>query len=483
MSQTDGRVCFKKPLLMLAGVHVGRRFQMDHALVTGAGSRKGFGLSFHLVAALLGVILFAVEAKPAVAESEFVGFTYVVAQSDVIVVASLTDVTREKFAKSSEATLNVSKVLKGNLEVGKRRVRSAETSYPGTGEFIAFFDKAGAWNFTAVPLSKSTVASDVLTIHPANLESFVNGVIPGLITLRQLENYLKTGSLRYSFRGPIWFPKPGQASWKASTLRIEWTYDAVSNSSHLSGLGKLAGFAFVEPAVGILSDRRDSTSVEPAPVDFAYSRGMDRPLEMLGKVDGLDVQSGAMITRFAVTAPDVLTEATLRDYLANPDRGHCYYTYRLHCSPTEKQTKIPDLLLSRHKDYSIGYLEGWGEGTLPIAHLEFNGPLSFMSTSHASVPGYIQALFAQDWVLRLVLQTKTGEYLILAFDNHKPIDAKDSFQWAMQDPLLYRLYRAPLTGSLQIHDGKSLRTIATFTVRLEPVAFANKEWYRPGSAK
>ncbi len=54
---------------------------------------------------------------------------------------------------------------------------SAETSYPGTGEFIAFFDKAGAWNFTAVPLSKSTVASDVLTIHPANLESFVNGVI------------------------------------------------------------------------------------------------------------------------------------------------------------------------------------------------------------------------------------------------------------------------------------------------------------------
>ena len=52
-----------------------------------------------------------------------------------------------------------------------------------------------------------------------------------------------------------------------------------------------------------------------------------------------------------------------------------------------------------------------------------------------------------------------------------------------RDHLLYRLYGAPLTGSLQIHDGKSLRTIATFTVGLEPVAFANKDWYRPGSAK
>ncbi len=54
---------------------------------------------------------------------------------------------------------------------------------------------------------------------------------------------------------------------------------------------------------------------------------------------------------------------------------------------------------------------------------------------------------------------------------------------SMKDPLLYRLYRAPLTGSLQIHEGKSLRTIATFTVGLEPVAFANKDWDRPGPAK
>jgi len=441
------------------------------------------GLSFRLVSALLGVILFAVEVKPAVAKSEWYPLEYVVAQSDVIVVASLTDVPGEKFARSSEATLNVSKVLKGNFKVGKHRVRSAETAYPGTGEFIAFFDKAGAWTFTAVPLNKSTVASDVLMIQPANVGSFVNGVIPGLITLRQFENYLKTGSLRYAFRGPIWFPQPGQASWKPSALRIEWTYDAISKATHLSGLGKLANFALVEPEVGILSDRRDSTSTEPAPVDFTYARGMDRPLEMLGKVEGLDVQSGAMITRFAVTKPDVLTEATFREYLANPDRGHCYYTYRLHCSPTSKQTKVPDLLVSLHKDYSIGFLDGWGEGTLPIAHLAFNGPLSFMVSSHASVPGYIRALFAQEWVLRLVLQTKTGEYLILAFDNHKPIDAKDSFQWAMQDPLLYRLYRAPLTGTLQIHDGKSLRTIATLTVALEPVAFADKDWYRPGPAK
>jgi hypothetical protein len=73
--------------------------------------------------------------------------------------------------------------------------------------------------------------------------------------------------------------------------------------------------------------------------------------------------------------------------------------------------------------------------------------------------------------------------LILAFNNHKPIDARDSFQWLLKDPLWYRLYSAPLTGSQQTHDGKSLRTIATFTVGLEPVAFANKDWYRPGSAK
>jgi hypothetical protein len=461
----------------LAGVHLETCFTMHYNLVAGtrlSAAITGFGVSFRLVSALLGLILFAFQPKPAVARPQYVDFSDVIAQSDMIVVASLTDVPRRAFAKSSEATLNVLKVLKGNFKGGKHRVRSAETDYPGTGEFIAFFDKAGDWNFTAVPLSKSTVNADVLIIYPANGRSGVDGISRGLITLRQIENYLKTGSLRYSFRGQLWFPQPGQASWKASTFRIEWTYDAVSESSHVSGLGKLTGFA-AKPEVLIPGNHPDSTSLEAARVDFEYSRGMGRPLKMMGDVEGLDVQSGAMITRFAVIAPNVLTEATLREYLANPGRGHCYYTYRLHCSPTDTQARIPDLLVTLHKDYSLGSLEGWGEKRLSIAHMEFNGPSLCTFTSHAAVPGYIQALFAQDWILRLVVQAKTDEYLILAFDNHKPTDAKDNFRWIDQDPLLYRVYSAPLTGSLQIHDGKSLRTMATFTVSLEPVAFANTD--------
>ena len=287
---------------------------MDHDSVAGtrlSAAITGFGISFRLVSALLAAILFAVEAKLAVAESQFVDFKYVVAQSDVIVVASLRDVPPEKFYKSSDATLNVLKVLKGNWKVGKRRVSCTNTSYPGTGEFMAFFDKAGAWNFIAVPLRKSTVASDLLTIYPANVQSNLSGVTRGLITLGQLETYLKTGSLRYTFRGPIWFPQPGQASWKASTIRIEWSYDAVSESSDISGLGDLAGFA-AEPAVIILSWRPAITTFEPPTVEFRYSLAMDRPLKMVGKVEGLDPQSGTLITRFAVIAPDVLTEPSLQ---------------------------------------------------------------------------------------------------------------------------------------------------------------------------
>ena len=450
---------------------------MNHDLVGGArfaAAITGFQISFRIASALLAVILFAVAAKPAVAKSEFVDLKYAVDQSDVIVVASLTDGSRETFAKSSRATLNVLDVLKGNIQVGQRRVSYTETSYPGTGEFIAFIDRAGNWIFTATPLSKSKVTSDVLIIHRGSSGQWrVDGVLPRLISLRQLDDYLKTGALRYTFRGPIWFPQPGQATWKASPLRIEWTYDAISESSQVNGLGKLAGFAPEKPSV-LIGRPGGGTGLKQACVEFAYSRGIDRPLEMLGYVEGLDVQSGAMITRFAVTAPAVLTEATLRKYLANPSLGHCYNTYRLRCSPTEKRAKMPDLLLRMHEDYSIGFLDGWGKTTLPIAHLEFNGPLSFMMSSHETVPSYVQALFAQDWILRLAVPTTKGEYLILAFDNGKPINPRDSFEWSMKDPLLYRLCSAPLSGSLQMHDGKSLRTIATFTVTLERVAFAER---------
>ncbi|HEX4073340.1 MAG TPA: hypothetical protein VHX68_19320 [Planctomycetaceae bacterium] len=289
-------------------------------------------------------------------------------------------------------------------------------------------------------------------------------VTPGFITLAQLKGYLKDGTLHYSFGGPVWFPQQGKNSWKPGSLRINGTYDAVNNTAHVRGLGKLAGFP-VEPIVFV-----DSSSGKDGLIHLVYSRRGDRPLKITGMVEGLDVKTGAINARFAVVAPDVLTQARLEKYLGDSRLGHCYYSFRLHCAATKEYPQLGDLSLTLEKECgTVGYLEGWGRESLEIGATSFHGPMQFTQSVSGKVPAPVDN--APDWVLRMQIPARTGQELVLDFEIGKPSDDKDIFRWTFQSQLLYRVYSGPVRGTLHLFDGKQLRRITTFSIEIASVEF------------
>jgi hypothetical protein len=399
------------------------------------------------------------------AKTQVIPFKDAVAQSESIAIVKLVEFPKANLThgknRSSHARFEVLRVLKGSLRVEKQDVILENVPRQRPGEFVVFLDKDRAWRFIAEPLMGDKVDSEVLLISGC-YEFGEENVMPGLITLAQLKGYLKDGTLHYSFGGPVWFPQDGKKSWKPGSLRINGTYDAVKNSAHVTGLAQLAGFP-VEPTV--------SVDYQGGLIHLVYSRRNDRPLELTGIVEGLDIKTGAINARFAVVAPDVLTQALLENYLADPRLGHCYYSFRLRCAATKEYPQSRDLSLTLEKDSgTIGYLEGWGRESLEIGATSFHGPMQFSKSVSGKVPAPVDN--APDWVLRMQIPARAGQQFALDFEIGQPSDDKDIFRWTFQSQLLYRVYSGPLRGTLHLFDGKKLRTIATFSVELGSVKFA-----------
>jgi hypothetical protein len=414
---------------------------------------------------LLG--LFTLWVPPVWAKAKHTSFKDVIARSETIVIAKL-----EKVPKygSSRTQLDVLEVLKGKIKPGKHEVRFADLPHGGPDEFIAFLDKDRIWRFTAAPLNAKKVKQTVLGIS-GFYDHNAHWVSPGLLTWQQLKAYLQDGSLRYRFRGPIYFPQPGKSPWKAGSLRLRGSYDAVRESAHVKGLPGLKGLP-AEPEVFFHYDRAGGGRIE-----LEYSRYLNRPLHLFGRVVGLDPKSNEIRARFAVSAPDVLMQKTLEAYLADARLGPCSYTFRLSCAPAKKQPKPFNLTLALGKESGvIGSVGGWGQGPLPIGSTSFNGPSRRSGSASIKLPKKVaQDLSAEDWVLRMVAPTGPRDFLILAIDLGPPKQSKDRFYWTFQNDLLYTLYSNPVRGTLQLHDGKKLRTVTTFTVALDSVRFVPNE--------
>jgi hypothetical protein len=396
---------------------------------------------------LAGLLVFS--ASPAWAEPTSTELRDAVAKSETIAIVKLVELPGERSPRKPR--LNVLRVLKGHLQTGEQEVNFAEYEYPDGPrcEFVAFLDKERRWRFTAAPLQGKNVDSDLLLVFGFASRD-AHWVSPGFLSLAQLTAYLKTGRLVYSFGGPVWFPQHGKIPWAPSRVRIEGTYDAVGKSAHVTGLGRLAGFP-AEPSISL------TTRAEMPRLRLTYSDRGDRPLEIRGVVEGLDRKNGALIARFAVVAPDVLTEATLRKYLDDPRLGRCIYKFRVHCLATKDFPKR-ELVLNLDRD-PADTLEGWGSGPLEIDRA---GPVE-TTESH--------------WVLRVETQAREGQTVVLDFNLGSPTKEKDALSWALrgrgglQSELLYELDAAPVHGTLWLNDGKELRKITSFSVDVDPVAF------------
>jgi hypothetical protein len=419
---------------------------------------------------LLAVLLLGavhLSAAPAWAKSRHTYLKEVIAQSETIVIAKLDKLP--KYGSSRKTQLDVLQVLRGNLKPGKHEVTFEDYPRGGPGDFVAFLDKNLVWRFTAAPLAAKKVKDAVLVISGFN-DRNAHWVTPALLTLEQLKTYLKERSLLYKFRGDIYFPQAGKMAWKPGTLRIRGTYNAMKDSARVKGLPALKGLP-AQPKV--LIHNMD----EGAHIDLEYSANNDRPLHLLGAVVGFDPKSNEMIAQFAVSAPDVLRQKSLEDYLADARRGPCYYAFRLTCPPTTKEPKQRVLMLTLgEKAGAIGDVRGWGKGPLAISCSSYNGPSMRSGSSEREIPKKVaKDLFAEDWVLRMVAPTDTGEFLVLAFDLGKPKRDRSPFRWTFQNTLLYNLYRTPVRGTLLLHDGKKLHTVTKFRVDLHSVGFIPRE--------
>lgn len=387
-------------------------------------------------------------ASPAWAEIQVTKLTDVLAQSETIAIVRLLDLPGAGAPRKPR--LNVLRVLKGHFGTGEQEVNFSEYEYPDRqpGEFVAFLDNDRKWRFTAAPVWGKNVDSDLLLVYGFTYRDS-HLVSPGLLSLAQLTAYLKTGRLDYSFSGPVWFPQHGKINWAPSDLRIEGTYDAVKNTAHVTGLGQLVGLPS-EPSVN-MALRANQPSLR-----LTYSGRGNRQLEIRGGVEGLQ-RTGGLVARFAVTVPGVLTEATLKKYLADPRLGRCSYKFRLRCLATKDYPKL-DLSLTLHGDFD-DRLEGWGGGPLEI---DSAGPRE-TTESH--------------WVLRVETMAREGRSVVLDFNLLTPTKAKDAHWWKMlggwglQSELLYGLNSAPVRGTLSLNDGKTLRAITSFSVDVDPVAF------------
>jgi hypothetical protein len=119
--------------------------------------------------AVLAVSLLAGLTAEASAEPKSIGFTKMVDGAEVIAVAHLAGKWepgewRIDRREGGSLELELTKILKGNLQPGRYRVRYDDRPHASQGrEFVAFLGKGLCWRFGAYPLSEAnTVADGVL---------------------------------------------------------------------------------------------------------------------------------------------------------------------------------------------------------------------------------------------------------------------------------------------------------------------------------
>lgn len=437
------------------------------------------GRFFVAFCALVAVSPGVTSAKP-----RHTKFEDAVKRCPIIVVAKLSATQPHEATETS--SLDVVRVLRGELKSGTHTVgyRDVPSVDAKGGEFVAFLDEKLNWLFVAEPAGGGkTVDGSVLLIRGFN-DTNAHIVTPGLVTERQLAAYLKDGSLVYSFRGPVFFPQAGKPGWKAGSLTVAGTYDAVKGKVAVGGLPRLDGFP-EQPEVEVSGMR------EGALISLTYSRQLSRPLQFRGEVEGLDGRTGDYLLRFAVEKPEVLTEKAFGEYVADARNGGCVSTFRLTCTPVAGSAapKALSLALGRWAENGWGsyQVDGWEKESLLARALECHGRGGHYG-AHFSKPGEMpfpevveRELAREDGLVRVAAKTKAGETLLLIFDVGGPFPpARGPFVWSFRTELTYALYVGEIKGTIAVADGKKMNVVASFTTTFESTSFnIRKKQKRP----
>jgi hypothetical protein len=241
-------------------------------------------------------------------------------EAPTVVVATFLGPVGPKGAETGYDLL-VERSLQGTVKLGPLRVLRSKIGgaylTPAT-RIVAFIDKGNALGWVGL-LEKGTTLEDGVIVMHGLVDINAYGVSPSRVTLKQLESFLKTGTLTYDFEGALWFPSPKGPV--ASTITLKVHHDYTASTSTVSGMPTMKGF----PATPkVLATNAFLGNV----VTVTWVDTLGRPLRLAG--EALSVKaSGAMETKFFADMPGSLTETEFRAYVADPKLNRPYHEVAL----------------------------------------------------------------------------------------------------------------------------------------------------------
>lgn len=387
---------------------------------------------------LLAVALF-VGGASALAESIATKFEDALKKSDVIAVARFDGVRPGRAGAAKTAVLEFTKVIRGDVKPGKHVVSWPEGYTPrieeGASEFVAFLDRTLIWHYAAEPTNPDGTVAD----SPLRMGGFYDFnahiVFPSLLSLSLLEEYVKTGKLVYSFRGPLCFPARGKGNWEASKVVLEGTCDPLRERVTIKGLPELKNLRATPLArVGGWHSRPE--------IRLSFSSA--RPLEIAGGVTSLDVKTGVFGVKFFVAEPELLSRQDFEAYVADPEPGDLEsYRVKLTGATGDEKAKVVTLRLGRrHRPEAVEGLDSekwiWVSTTTTDDHLEIH------------------------W-------RAAGKTLKVRFDVRPARGDPTLDGRAFQDGLLYFVHAADLPGTLEVIETAGSKIVKTlkFTATLD----------------
>jgi hypothetical protein len=338
--------------------------------------------------------------------------------------------------RGHDVELELTRILKGDLKPGKCRIRYDLGMSVGRdrADFLAFLHQGTQLWFAAkaVPDTGGLVEG-VLRVESQENVGYKE-CLPGIWTLNQFETFLKAGTLTYAFRGPLCFPGRGRAGWEASPLEVEVRYDAGTDDAVVLGLPELKGFPARPQEVFVGRQQHDG-------VVLTYSSDFLTPLEIQGRAESVDPQTGQLNCRFSVLRPTVLSREEFEGYVADPYNGCPEYEIKLSCEPAEGM-QCPRALTLRGD-----WLEGWADRPLPVG----------IGISWHFNRGETR------WV---IAKLPSGEELALGLDLGEE-DRKE----LLVDSWAHRLMAGDMQGRVLLRDGEGERDVGTFTASLGDVQY------------
>src|SRR5262249_7281646 len=233
------------------------------------------------------------------AKPKSITFQDMMARSVTVAVARRVTPPPPAGQQPKEFALELLEGLKGDIQPGplKRPLEDVPNVADNVTEFVVFLDKDFVWRFIGEPVGKGAKGTEG-ALHLRGFFDFnAYYVNPGFVMRKQIETYIKNGTLAYQFRGPLYFPVKGEAGGEPSFIDIEGSYDAIKGTGTVKGLPPMKELG---EAPTFTIGPWDGTGM-----GLRFS-GTKRSLELHSEFAGVDRKTDTVQLKWFATAPDFL---------------------------------------------------------------------------------------------------------------------------------------------------------------------------------